>query len=176
MNELVETHPGSWILVAGPRAIRATMLTFIARLAERGPVRVLDCGNQFNAYPVARQVRGSFDALGRISISRAFTCYQVVAALEKAVCLPGPFIALDLLSTFCDENVNFAERRRLLERCLPQIARLSENSGGAISTRGDPPAVASPGTEILLAILRSAAAEVWTQDLPAPISQPWKLF
>jgi hypothetical protein len=48
MNELVETRPGSWILVAGSCAIHTTLLTFIARLSEQGPVRVLDCGNQFN--------------------------------------------------------------------------------------------------------------------------------
>jgi len=174
MNELTETHPGSWILVAGPRTIRKTMSTFVARLAERGPVRVLDCGNQFNAYYVARQVRGHFDVLQRISVSRAFTCYQVVATLEKATCGQAPFIMLDLLSTFYDENVNFAERRRLLERCISQITRLSTQSGGAISIH--PPAIVSLEAEQLFAILSDAAPELWSQELPAPIFQPWRLF
>lgn len=176
MNDLIKTHPGKWILVAGPRALRATMLTLIARLAESGPVHVLDCGNQFNAYQIARQVRGGFEVLRRIHISRAFTCHQVTSAVEKAACQTAPFIALDFLSTFCDENIYFAERRRLLERCLPQIARLSEKSGGAISTRSDPPAVTSSGTEFLAAILRTAAPEIWIQEMPMPAPQPWRLF
>lgn len=174
MNELVETHPGKWILVASPHAIRATMLTFIARLAERGPLQVLDCGNQFNAYHVARQVQGRLDALKRIKISRAFTCHQVTSSLEKAACQPGPVIVLDFLSTFCDENIYFAERRRLLERCLPHIARLSEKSGGAVSFH--PPAVRSSGTELMCAILKTAASEIWTQEMPATVSQPSRLF
>jgi hypothetical protein len=174
MNELTDTHPGKWILVAGPNAVRTTMLTLIARLAERGPVNVLDCGNQFNAYQIARHVRGHVEMLLRISVSRAFTCHQVTSAIEKEACQPMPFIALDFLSTFCDENVNFAERRRLLERCLPHIARLSEKAGGAISIH--PPAVMSAGTEFLSAILRTAASEIWTQELPSPAPQPLQLF
>ena len=58
------------------------MQLFITRLAERGPVRVLDGGNQFNAYLIARQLHGRPDLLDRISISRMFTCYQVLASLD----------------------------------------------------------------------------------------------
>jgi hypothetical protein len=49
VNELIETHSGSWILVAGPRTIRVAML--VACLLERGAVNVLSCGNQFISYP-----------------------------------------------------------------------------------------------------------------------------
>jgi hypothetical protein len=174
MNELVETHPGSWILVAGSRAIRITMLTFIARLAERGPVHVLDGGNQFNAYLVARQVQGRTDLLERISISRAFTCYQVLASLEKTVGQMAPFIVLDFLHTFYDESVPFPERRRLLERCLPQLGRLTSQAGGAISIQ--PPAVASADAESFFATLTSVAPETWVQELPAPTPEPLRLF
>ncbi len=174
MNELIETHPGSWILIFGPRTIQQTMLTFIARLAEHGPVRVLDCGNQFNAYQVARQVRGCGEVLERIRISRAFTCYQVLASLEKAICLATPFIMLDLLSTFYDQNVAFPERRRLLERCLPQIRRLSVQAGGAISTHL--PAMASSETNTFFGILKAAAPETWSQETPITTPEPWRLF
>jgi hypothetical protein len=173
MDELIETHPGSWILVAGPRAIRATMLTLIARLAERGPVRVLDGGNQFNAYLIARQLRGQPNLLSRISISRMFTCYQVLAALEKASELPMPLVMLDFLRTFYDESVPFHERRRLVSRCIPHLRRLSVMAGGAVSIH--PPAVTSSEAETLFAILAEAAAERWIQDPPAPIQQPGRL-
>jgi hypothetical protein len=57
----------------------------IARLAERGPVRLLDGGNQFNAYLLrANCCFCRPNLLDRISISRMFTCYQVLASLEKA--------------------------------------------------------------------------------------------
>ena len=49
VNALIETHPGSWILVAGPRTIRVAML--VACLQERCAVNVLSCGNQFICYP-----------------------------------------------------------------------------------------------------------------------------
>lgn len=174
MNELVETHPGSWILVAGSRALRASMLTFIARLAERGPVRVLDGGNQFNAYLIARALRGQPLLLERISVSRMFTCYQVLASLEKMAALPAPVIVLDLLHTFYDETIPFHERRILIERCLPHLGRLSRQAGGAISVH--PSAVASQEAEALFAILKNAAPEIWMQESPIPTTQPWRLF
>ena len=45
---------GRWILLVGPRSLNASVLDAIARLGERTPVRVLDGGNRFNAYKVAR--------------------------------------------------------------------------------------------------------------------------
>jgi hypothetical protein len=174
MNELVETHPGSWILVAGPHAIRNTMITLIARLAELGPVCVLDGGNQFNAYFVARALRGQPTLLERISVSRMFTCYQVLASLEKMVALPAPCIVLDLLHTFYDESIPFHERRGLVERCIPHLGRLSRQAGGAISVH--PPAVASPEAEALFAILKTGAPETWMQESSILTSQPWRLF
>jgi hypothetical protein len=171
MNELVETHPSSWILVAGSRAIRTTMLTFVARLAERGPVRVLDGGNQFNAYLISRELRGQPVLLERIIVSRMFTCYQVLASLEKMVAPSAPFIVLDLLHTFYDETIPFHERRILVERCIPHLGRLSRQARGAIS-------VHSPALEAdaLFAILKTAAPETWMQESPIPTSQPWRLF
>lgn len=174
MNELVKTHPGSWILVAGPRAIRTTMMTFIARLAERGPVRVLDGGNQFNAYFIARALRGQAALLERITVSRMFTCYQVLASLEKAASLPSPFIVLDLLHTFYDETISFHERRRLVERCIPHLDRLSATAGGAISIH--PPAVASAEAGALFVLLKTAAPETRIQEMPVPTPEPWRLF
>lgn len=56
MNKLVETQPGSWILVTGSRTIPTTMQLFITRLAERGLVHVLDGGDRFNVSSAARIV------------------------------------------------------------------------------------------------------------------------
>lgn len=174
MNELTEIHHGSWILVSGPRALRATMQVFIARLAEHGPVRVLDGGNQFNAYLIARKLRGQPDLLNRISISRMFTCYQVLASLERAPASPIPFVVLDLLNTFHDESIPFAERHRLVGHCIPHLQRLSTATGGAVSVH--PPAVMSPEAVALFGLLAEAAPEQWIQEASAPVQQPWRLF
>lgn len=114
MNTSIETKAGSWILLVGPRYMNSTMLTAIARLGEGGALRVLDGGNRFNAYTVARAARGRRDILERITISRAFTCYQVLSLLESTSANPFPFVVLDLLSTFYDESVQSGERKRLL--------------------------------------------------------------
>ena len=50
--------PARWKLVVGPRGLNASMLLAIARMGAGGAVRVLDGGNRFNAYPVARAARG----------------------------------------------------------------------------------------------------------------------
>lgn len=63
------------------------MLEMSALLALRGPVRVLDNGNSYNALYVARFIRQQTvrldDALSRIAVARAFTCYQVITLLEE---------------------------------------------------------------------------------------------
>ena len=178
MNELTETHPGSWVLILGPRSgpngIRITLLTFIARLALSGPVRVLDCGNQFNAYHAARCLHGRRDLLERIHISRAFTCHQLFSSLEKSPEPFAPFIVLDFLHSFYDESVPFAERSRLIKRSISHLHRLSAFSGGAVSVH--PPALITGEAEILFTCLSASAPEFWTQALPAPIEQPGRLF
>ena len=174
MNELIEVHPGKWICLAGPRALRITLLTFIARLAENGPVRVLDGGNQFNAYRIARALYGRSELLEHIHVSRMFTCYQVLASLEKAPSQPAPFIIMDMLHTFFDETIHFGERRRLLEHSLPHLARLSCPAGALVSLH--PPAQDSPQAQTLMTILNAAAAESLVCETPASRPPPLRLF
>ena len=63
------------------------MLELAARLALTGELRVLDGGNRFNVYPVARIIRRYSPeltaALARIRLARAFTCYQAAAMLAE---------------------------------------------------------------------------------------------
>jgi hypothetical protein len=141
--EQIAVRTGNWLLVVGPRAICPTLLALTARLAEAGPVRVVDGGNRFNVYTVARAARGRSEVLNRITVSRAFTCYQVLTMLEHASAtlvaetadgglvpprlaraIPVPFIVLDLLSTFYDESVQAGERKRLLRACITHLERL----------------------------------------------------
>jgi hypothetical protein len=184
--------PAGWTLLVGARSLNAALLTIIARLGEtavhgesspragqaqpgaastrRGSlppwpaVCVLDAGNRFNAYTVARAARGRPGVLNRITVSRAFTCYQVLSLLETSSSAPagdaaaaprgrtgsdgmllprpvrpaGPvtFVVLDLLSTFYDESVQAGERKRLLRDCIRHLERLVGAAGGSSTTKG----------------------------------------
>lgn len=174
MNTIIQTHPSKWLLLVGPRSTRTTMMALIARLAEQGTVRVLDSGNQFDGYRISRLLAGRMLPLRRISISRMFTCHQVLASLERTDHSPAPFVVLDFLHTFYDESISLAERCNLLEHCLPHLDRLSTLSGGAVSIHR--PAVASAGADTLFGILKAAAPEVLTQEMPVQARPPLRLF
>ncbi len=192
--------PG-FILLVGPRSLNASMLTAIARLgqavssatrvaeaadgglpapgvlAQVTPprlVRVLDGGNRFNAYAVARQAGGRTEVLQRITVSRAFTCYQVLALLESTPASPAPFVVLDLLNTFYDESVQAGERKRLLRGCITHLLRLQANAGGAVSVH--PPAVPSQTAIDLLGMLQAATPEVYFVRQPEPTPEPLRLL
>jgi hypothetical protein len=158
-------------LVLGPHAAQAQMLDLAARLAVSGPLRVFDCGNQFNVYPVARAVRrrtsGLAEALGRIRLARAFTCYQVLALLEEAPDEGVPTLVFDLLSTFYDEDVKLPESQRLLRRCLAQLGRLSRVAPVIVSARPPKPIIYAERL-VLLEALQSTVSATLEAVLPPP--------
>ena len=155
------------VLVIGPHAAQDTMIELAGGLVHLGRVRVLDGGNQFNAYWLARSLRRRspemLPMLSRVSLARAFTCYQMETMLAESRSLAVPTIVMDLLATFFDESVALPERRRLLLRAVEHLRRLCQQSPLAVGTR--PPI---PGTERgeLFDILREAADLVWEVGLP----------
>ena len=56
-NDVLELASGQILAILAPHAGRSLMLETAARFSLRGPVRVLDGGNHFNAYIVARSIR-----------------------------------------------------------------------------------------------------------------------
>ena len=190
----LEPQPAGWILLVGPRSLNASLLTLIASLGERmagragleppslgsaagpaaGSIRVLDGGNRFNAYTVARQARGRPEVLERITVSRAFTCYQALALLESTPASASPFVVLDLLGTFYDEQIHAGERKRLLRGCISQLKRLQAAAGGVVSIH--PPAIPSPAAIELLHLLEQAAVDTYFVQPAAPAPEPLRLF
>lgn len=160
-----------------PHDRRGLMLDLAASLAESGPLRVLDGGNQFNAYLVARALRSrTVDVqrmLTRIRLARAFTCYQVSALLASEAAVGIPTLVLDLLSTFYDENVPLPERWRLLRQCLVHLRRLSRTAPLVVSA--SPSRVPDAHTERLLDALRRSADQVKEIQQPEP-KPPMSLF
>jgi len=170
----IEPQVGRWILLVGPRTLNSTMLEAIAKLGDIGPVRVLDGGNRFAAYKVARAVRGKPEILNRITVARAFNCYQVLSVLEDTPSIPSPFVVLDMLSTFYDESVKARERKRLLYSCIVQLKRLVRNAGGVVSIH--PPVVPSQtATELLKMIQDYTCDSYYVVPKPSPY-EPMRLF
>jgi hypothetical protein len=187
MNTLPDLSPGRWMLVIAPHAANPLMMELAARLARLGPVRIVDGGDRFRAHIVARSLRRNpppvdprlHAALERIQLARAFTCYQLVTLLEDLTCAAPrqpqgrlPTLALDLLSTFYDENVSLAESRRLLDLCLAYLQGLSAEGPLAVSVR--PPRAAGPRSS-LVDQLAVAAGQVVRLEPDSPPQQP-RLF
>jgi hypothetical protein len=177
MDALLNPQTGEVLLVVAPHAGGALMMELVARLAGRGPLRLLDGGNRFDLYrcsqAIARALDGGTadlrDVLGRIQLARAFTCYQMVALLAETPARPVPTLVLDLLSTFYDESVPAGESRRLLETCLCDLQRLSVLAPVAVSAQP------GPNRPELLEVLRAAAGQVCLLQPHLPPPQP-RLF
>lgn len=170
-----ELAPGRLLAVLAPHAAGAQLLMLTAYLARRGGVQVLDAGNRFNVYPVARALRrlGSADftqALRRIRIARAFTCHQVAALLAAIPLAHEPVLVFDLLDTFSDQSTPLRERRRLLESSLGHLRRLAGNTFVLVSVRPPPPGQEDPAG--LVQMVQAAADRVWLQEEAPAAVQP----
>ena len=161
MNILPAIRTGTLTIALAPHSAKETMSVLIAELALRGPVTVLDAGNRFMAYRIANLIRRQsldVDRISRrISLRRAFTCYQVVCGLEEMHAFPHPLIILDLLGTFHDEQISVPESHRLLNICIKEIERLRFVAPIAVSLSPAP----AEGKPFLVEDLCTQADEVF---------------
>ncbi len=154
------------LVLFGPHAGGGRMLDLAARLSLRGPLYMLDCGNRSNIYRVARELRGlTGDPAGmlkNIRLSRAFTCFQVYALLEKLVPEAGvPVLVMDLLATFMDESVQAAESALIFTRTLDCIERTSRVAPVVVSAK---PLLSISSPRLgLLAELKRRATHIWEE-------------
>jgi hypothetical protein len=170
MNSLPELVCGRVALVLLPAGKTHLLLDLVARLAQHHPLRVVDGGNCFNAYSVARELRRYTTeletALERIQVARAFTCYQVLTLLEETPVDGMPTLVLHMLDTFYDQNVSLVERKRLLNLSIQELRRLSQRSSVGISAHW--PKTALPEAIKLLDILEDAVDYVWRMEAEQP--------
>jgi hypothetical protein len=86
--------------------------------------------------PLPDRPRTLKQALARIYLARAFTCYQMLTLLSETPAIPRqPTLALDLLATFYDESVRATDALHLLENCLADLRRLSAHAPVVVSGR-----------------------------------------
>ncbi len=176
MDNPLQLSPRQLHLVVAPHRAQRQMMTLLtARLALTGDVRLVDAGNCFDGYGLARQLRQQSSywqqALQRVSVARAFTCYQVETLLSESLTGAAPVLVLNLLDTFYDENVKLLERLRLLQVSLGELGRLCHAASVAVSTTPQLPGQPAE----LLEMLAGAAAQVWTFEEPQPV-EPLRLF
>jgi hypothetical protein len=171
MNTLPEPVPGRLWVVSTPHSAIRLLLDLAARLALESSLRVLDCGNCFNVYTVTQvlhqRTSHTTAALRRISVARAFTCYQVTTLLESTPQDATPTLVLDLLGTFHDESVALGERQRLLDRNVAALRRLSRQGSVMVSIHPKGPAQEQAASG-LLETLEEAADQVWRFEAQAP--------
>jgi hypothetical protein len=139
-------------------------------------VRVFDGGNRFDGYYVARlarQLAGSLrrptdphELLGRMRLSRAFTCFQLAELIETAPAGPEPLFVLELLATFYDESVPLADSERLLTTTIANLKRLA--AAGPVVVGAREPQMLVKDRWALLDRLQSAADAAWLLRPPPP--------
>lgn len=153
-------------------------MVMLATLALRGRVVVLDGGNCFDAHALARALRRRTeqvqDGLRQVWLSRAFTCYQMVAMLAELPRDGTPVIVLNMLSTFLDENVNYGKRQRLLDNSLALLQQISACAPVAIwvRTRTTPN---HEDQQLLIPILETAH-DIWQLQTPQTPTHQLPLF
>lgn len=161
----------------GAETTARTLLAVATALAGRGqPVRVFDGGNRFDGYYVARlarQLAGSLrrptdphELLGRMRLSRAFTCFQLAELIETAPAGPEPLFVLELLATFYDESVPLADSERLLTTTIANLKRLA--AAGPVVVGAREPQTLVKDRWALLDRLQSAADAAWLLRPPPP--------
>lgn len=179
MNTLPDLYPGRLLALVTPQGSSDIILTLAARLAARGPVHVLDGGNRFNAYGLARSLRRTMGSnlipvLERVRVARAFTCYQMEALLAEAPGGSQPTLVINLLDTFYDESAPRLDRRRLVRACLKHLQRLSRQAVVVVSLC--PPRRPQMDPLGLLPAVQSAADAVWFPEEPEPAHYQLPLF
>ena len=135
-------------LICGAKIPNELIFKPIVHIAGSGsPVYVIDGDNSFRSYLIARYARHMhFDprlALAQVQVSRAFTCYQFAAIVERlnhradTIHCAG-IICLGLLGTFYDEDVAWPEAQRLLLEVLTHLKSLSERWLVVVTVRPPP--------------------------------------
>jgi hypothetical protein len=169
---------GKISLVVAPRAVVESLMSMLAALAQRGRVLVVDGGNCFDAYALARALRRRTTqvqaSLQSVHLSRAFTCYQMVAMLAELPVDGTPVIVLDMLSTFLDENVRFGKRQRLLDESLNLLRRIS--NGAPIAVWARTRSSLNDENQQFLTPLLETAQDIWELQAPEIPSHQLPLF
>ncbi len=147
-----------------------------------GSVRVLDGGNQFNAYHVARSIRRFPQISSRADPHPPGARLHLLPGRDPLLrrghsycTCPGSGVqpaavtlVFDLLGTFADDNVSLVERRRLLERCRLAMRQIADHSVLLVGLR--PARTGHPDQDELLQIVLGWVDNLWQAEVPVTAS------
>lgn len=141
--------PGELAGLFGAGAHRLALRALARPLLSGEPAVIVDGGNRFDPYEVARAERAlggsGHVALSRLLVSRAFTCHQMEALLSRrlapALARTGARFAviLGLPETFTDADVPFAEACRVFRGCLAALRRIARKGTRVVLVSSIPP-------------------------------------
>jgi len=177
-NQLLIPNSGQISLLIAPAVTIAILMEMTAQMAMQSRLLVLDGGNRFDGYGLARALRkrtAALDAaLQNVLLSRVFTCYQMKSFLSEIDHTTMPILVLDILSTFLDENVKLPARQDLLADCLLYLQRLSQSAPVILWVRKR----SLPGIEDegLLDQVLAASQKTWQIEKPGPSARQMALF
>jgi len=141
----------------------------LATLAQRAPLKVIDGGNHFNAYRLAKAIRAQgvdpTPILKQVYVSRSFTCHQLAACLASVSTQSFPLIVLDFLATFQDENVPLYERKRLFSACLTRLKQVAPCNPILVTVKANQ-------AEFVEYLLANSDQVFQTEYQPMPVALP----
>ena len=166
----------AYLFLASRSTLHKLFNPIIANLALAGHLQVIDAGNQFDFYAIARMIRKSTphfeETLAQIHIARAFTCYQVVTMLVQMHSVGFPLLITNMLTTFYDESVHLSERQMLLRQCLNELNRFKAQVPVVISAsphKDDP-------NDKFITLLENACDQITRFETLPPQSSQLSLF
>ncbi|HEX7555558.1 MAG TPA: hypothetical protein VF338_02955, partial [Leptolinea sp.] len=165
MNTNLELKTGNWLLLVGSHSTRITVLKIISRLADVGPVRVVDGGFMYNPFMIQLGMHSGMKLEDRIEMYHAYRTREMLISLESMPSGPAPFVIMDFLSTFTKLMEGFEVRKNKLSLCLAQINRLVQGSSGLVTVHFD--SVLSNADRELLELVTNACNDTYHLEMGA---------
>ena len=127
---LAPFQPGRLLLVKTPDRAPKAITQLIVQWALRGPFYLIAAGEWLPhhdelRYAVFRYTVAFDEVLNNLTLSRPFTCLQLLDLLAEANAQNKPILILDFLHLFFDADVDLSLRESTLEQCCQHTKRLS---------------------------------------------------
>jgi hypothetical protein len=127
---LTPYRPGQLLLVKTPDRAHEAITELIVQWTLRGPFYLIAAGEWLPHHDELRvalfRYTTAFDeVLDNLTLSRPFTCLQLLDLLIEANTQNKPILILDFLHLFYDADVDLLLRESTLEQCCQYTKRLS---------------------------------------------------
>ena len=176
----LERQNGLVLLSGDPAVFRLGLCVAADRALAGDSVLYLDGANVFDPFLIGRLARAGGAApsavLGRIHVSRAFTCHQMTRLVTerlgcalrtsraRLIILSGP------LETFYDEAVPYQEVAGLLRRILATLRHLAHLGHCLLCLSPVPPPEAKGRDTLLKTLSAEANRLIWVEATEADVS------